>query len=77
MTWIEKALSKPVSKEEWRYSLTVGEMEFLYRMAKTRPYEMASAAFRCGFEKGRRCERARQKRQQKSSQPPKPTKAKG
>lgn len=75
MTWIEKALSKPVSKEELRCSMSLDEVEFLYRLVKGEPFRFSYAAFRCGFEKGRRCERAAQKRTKKQPTPP-PTKVK-
>ena len=62
MTGIEKVLSKPVSKEEERYYMRFNDLDFLYQHYRKIPYEMICCAFRYGFEKGRRCERAKHKK---------------
>lgn len=52
-------IEKPVSKAEHNYSVRTGEIFYLQDN-----YEECRAiyyAFRYGFERGRRCERARQK----------------
>ena len=63
MTGIERVLSKPVSKEENRYYMKQDEINYLYHMFRGNQFSFAFAAFRYGFEKGRRCEKAKHKKQ--------------
>lgn len=64
MTEIERVLNKPISREEERYSMKRSDLDFLYRTAKGGQFHMAFIAFRYGFEKGRRCERAKRRREE-------------
>lgn len=73
MSGLESILDKPISREEDRYSMTHDELLRLFRRTGGRPFEMAFAAFRYGFDKGRRCERkcpAKKKPQKKASSTP-------
>lgn len=72
MTGIEKVIYKPLSNDEERYSMTRKEVEYLYQRYSRTPFDLIWRAFRYGFEKGRRCERAAQKRAKKA--PVSPTK---
>lgn len=62
MTWIEKALSRTPSEKERRYSMKPHDVEYLYGKYENAPFELIWAAFRCGFEKGKRYEKDKQKR---------------
>jgi len=64
MTEIERVLNKPISREEERYSMKRSDLDFLYRTAKGGQFHMAFIAFRYGFEKGRRCEQAKRRREE-------------
>ena len=61
MTGIDKVLNKTYTPEEARYLMKKSELEHLRRAAKGDPFRLALSAFRYGFEKGRRCERAKHK----------------
>lgn len=62
MTWIKKALSRTLSEKERRYSMKLHDVQYLYGKYENNPFELIWAAFRCGFEKGKRYEKDKQKR---------------
>lgn len=64
MTGIERVLSKPVSKEEERYFMKLDEINYLCQTFRGNHFSFSFAAFRYGFEKGRRCERAKRRREE-------------
>lgn len=64
---IMKIVKSEFSKEESHYCMTCYELNTLYRKFKGKPFEIALAAFRYGFFKGRRCEKAAQKRKKKTA----------
>ena len=67
MTGIDKVLNKTYTPEEARYLMKKSELEHLCRAAKGDPFRLALSAFRYGFEKGRRCERAKHKGEERVS----------
>ena len=66
MTGIERAISAPYSRDEKRYCMRQAEINYLYQGTKGEPFGFAIAAFRYGFEKGRRCEMAKRKREKQA-----------
>ena len=61
MTKMDRKLNKLMSRKDGRYAMKKSELEHLCRAAKGDPFRLALSAFRYGFEKGRRCERAKHK----------------
>ena len=49
------------NEQERRYSMKLDELFVLLQKFDNNPYELATAAFRYGFVKGRRCESASRK----------------
>lgn len=75
MTSLLKVLSKEMTEEELRYDIASDEIKYFWGVIDIDESAAIMQAFRYGFEKGRRCERAAQKRAKKQSTPP-PTKVK-
>lgn len=65
MTGIEKVVSKPLSDQEQRYTMKQDEFYFLLDNYRGKPFDLAVLAFRYGFDKGKRFEKARQKKSQR------------
>lgn len=62
MSILEEIKTLP-NEQERRYSMKLNEVFALLQKFDDRPFELAAAAFRYGFIKGRRCESASRKEQ--------------
>ena len=69
MTSLLKVLSKEMTEEELRYYITSDEIKYFWGVIDKDESRAIAQAFRYGFEKGRRCERAAQKRAKKAANP--------